>query len=141
MKKIEFGTVTLSIMINLILVLILPGIKIEDVGDKKIQVGLVALERKAPVKAQPKPVVPPKRQEVKKPEVKPPQPKPEPVRSFETLAKSIEAPKLDPRNMVSRSNRVQPSTPRIEENKKLETRDNRLDASNQEHKFSTDDIV
>lgn len=139
MKKVEFSAATLSIMINIILVLILPGIKIEDAGDKKIQVGLVALERKQPVK--PKPAPAPKKQEIKKPQVQAPQPKPEPVKSFETLAKSIEAPKLDPRSMVSKSNRVQPSAPRIQEDKKLELKEDKTETSNQEHKFSTDNVV
>lgn len=143
MKKVEFSAATLSIMINIILILILPGIKIEDAGVKKIQVGLIALEKKQQAQVKPKPAPTPKKQEVKKPEVKAPkpQPKPEPVKNFETLAKSIEAPKLDPRSMVSKSTRTQPSAPRIQEEKKLETRENKQEINNQEYKFSTDNVV
>lgn len=88
-----------SIIINLLIVFLIPGIKIDEIVDKKLKVGLVSLEtntKKTTTKPEPKKRVVPLKEEkkiVKKEEPKPEKPKEEIKETkkltLDDLAKSI----------------------------------------------------
>lgn len=93
----------LSVVINLLILFLIPGIKIDEIVDKKLKVGLVTLEtnnKKTTTKIEPKKKVAPIKEEkkeskkvVKKEETKPVETKPEVKEvkklSLDDLAKSI----------------------------------------------------
>lgn len=93
----------LSVVINLLILFLIPGIKIDEIVDKKLKVGLVTLEtnnKKTTTKLEPKKKVAPIKEEkkeskkvVKKEETKPVETKPEVKEvkklSLDDLAKSI----------------------------------------------------
>lgn len=104
-QKNDITIFAISVVINLLILFLIPGLRVDKIIDKKLKVGIVTLEsspqkvtqKATPPKVTPKvepkktTVTPPPVKEEKKPEPKP-QPKPEPVEkklSLDDLAKSI----------------------------------------------------
>jgi protein TonB len=140
MKKIEVISLSLSVVINLALVFILPEMKVEDIGEKKIQVGLVALEKKkkAAVKPKPQPQAKPQKPQPKKEVQKVEEPKSvKPVKSLDSIAKSIEAPKFEPKPLATSNPRFQQTASRAPQNKTLEVKEKKQE----EFKFDTNNVV
>lgn len=107
---------SLAIVINLIIVLLIPGYKIEDVKEGKLKVGLVVLEKeKVYSKENKKPTPVKKPVEKKEPEKKNteiPTPKKEEVKkekslSLSSLSKTIKAPSINVIKTVNHSTRTQ----------------------------------
>ncbi len=105
---------SLALIINIIIVLLIPEYKIEDVKDKKLKVGLVALEKEKTSSKEKKKVVPAKKPAEKK-EEKPkstdiPVPKKEEVKkekslSLDSVSKTIKAPSLNVINTINPNKR------------------------------------
>lgn len=102
----------LALIINLIIVLLIPGYKIEDIKEGKLKVGLVALEKEKVFSKEKKKVVSTKKPVNKKEPVKKnieiPTPKKEEVKkekslSLDSISKTIKAPSINIMNTVSKS--------------------------------------
>ena len=110
MNKRDMFSFSLALILNIIIVLLIPEYKIEDVKDKKLKVGLVALEKEKTSSKEKKKVVPAKKP-VEKKDTKPksteiPVPKKEEVKkekslSLDTVSKTIKAPTLNVINAVN----------------------------------------
>lgn len=102
----------LALIINLIIVLLIPGYKIEDIKEGKLKVGLVALEKEKVFSKEKKKVVSTKKPVNKKEPVKKnieiPTPKKEEVKkekslSLDSISKTIKAPSINIMNTVNKS--------------------------------------
>lgn len=112
MNKRDTLSFSLALILNIIIVLLIPEYQIEDVKDKKLKVGLVALEKEKTSSRETQKSVPAKKpaekkdREQKSTEI--PVPKKEEVRkekslSLEAVSKTIKAPSLNVINTVSPS--------------------------------------
>lgn len=137
MNKRDTLSFSLALILNIIIVLLIPEYQIEDVKDKKLKVGLVALEKEKTSSRETQKSVPAKKpaekkdREQKSTEI--PVPKKEEVRkekslSLEAVSKTIKAPSLNVINTVSpspkKSNDVLPgAVPAVKKEIKFERED------------------
>lgn len=132
--KLSFS---LALVLNILIVLLMPEYKIEDVKDKKLKVGLVALEKEKTSSKEKKKTVSVKKQadkkdrEEKKKEI--PVPKKEEVKkqkslSLESVSKTIKSPVMNVMSTVNPNSR-----------KKSDFRENAVPAVKKEIKFERED--
>lgn len=104
LNKREKFSFTLGLIINIIIILIIPGYKIEDVKDRKLKVGLVALEKEKVYKKETKKKAPSKKENVKKEVVQKVEQNENTKKievekkkslSLDSLSKTIKAPSID----------------------------------------------
>ncbi len=139
MNKRDTFSFSLALIINLIIILLIPEYKIEDVKDRKLKVGLVALEKEKVSSKEKKKSIPAKKPAEKKDIVKKntqvPVPKKEEVKkekslSLESVSKTIKAPTLNVINTVS-----------MKQKKNNDLPENALKASKKELKFEREDKI
>lgn len=132
--KLSFS---LALILNIVIVLLMPEYKIEDVKDKKLKVGLVALEKEKTSSKEKKKTVSVKKQadkkdrEEKKKEI--PVPKKEEVKkqkslSLESVSKTIKSPVMNVMNTVNlnsrkKSNFTENAVPAVKKEIKFERED------------------
>lgn len=111
--KISFS---LALIINIIIILLIPGYKIEDIKEGKLKVGLVALEKEKVYSKEKKKTAPVKKKVEKKEPVKKnidiPTPKKEEVKkekslSLSSISKTIKAPSINVIKTVNPSRRAE----------------------------------
>lgn len=132
--KLSFS---LALIINLIIVLLIPGYKIEDVKEEKLKVGLVALEKERVYSKEQKKTVTVKKTVEKKEPVKKnieiPAPKKQEAKkekslSLDSVSKTIKAPSI---NVISSVN--------LSARKKSDTLDEALKSTKKELKFEREE--
>ncbi|MCF2625185.1 TonB family protein [Fusobacterium perfoetens] len=137
MNKRDKLSFSLALIINLIIVLLIPGYKIEDVKEGKLKVGLVALEKERVYSKEQKKTVTAKKTVEKKEPVKKnieiPAPKKQEAKkekslSLDSVSKTIKAPSI---NVISSVN--------LSARKKSDTLDEALKSTKKELKFEREE--